>query len=476
MVSKKIAVVGRSLVFRVLIWYSILTLTLFSTILTLLFINAKNTLHQNSARRLDAEASVLLSAYRSEGMQELTKVINRTAYTRGVGEVCYAVLDPQGKILVTSDMSQWANFTEQMDALSQAARQKQPVIETVTMPGIEPHVQVAYVQLEPDKILRAATVLRYTDAFLANLQHWLVITAMVVLTVVIIVGWVTLRWLIGRVTGVTNTALAISSISLSKRVPLSGSGDEIDRLAYAFNGMLDRIELLINGLGEVTDNVAHDLKSPLARIRVDAESLLSSNEADAATNEIAGHIIEESDGLLEMINTTLEIKAIDIGAAAPNFAKVDIADVVAQACELFEMLAQEKGVVLHIDSSGPIMFNGDLRHLQRAFANLIDNAVKYTDAGGKVDVHIQSDRTNVRVVIADTGVGIAPESLARIFERFYRADESRRVPGLGLGLSLAESIIKAHGGRIEVESTAGVGSTFTVILPFNAGQNGKLPV
>jgi signal transduction histidine kinase len=467
MVFKKVTTLVRSLIFRLVFWYSLALLMLFCIIFTLLFINAKTVLHGNATRRLEAEIAELESAYRSEGLAELDKVIARTAHTHGIGEVCYSVFDANGTPLFSSDMSQWPNLKLDRGLLKEALETKQHIIRIFEIPGIDPHVQVAYVALTNDKILRTATVLRYTDAFLADLQKGLTITAIVVMLMVIIVGTITLHWLINRVKRVTNTAVAISSTSMANRVPVTGSNDEIDKLARAFNEMLDRIGLLVKGLGEITDNVAHDLKLPLTRIRIIAESLLKTHPADETANQFAADIMEESDRLIEMINTTLEIRAIDIGAASLNFEKIDLSKIVLEACELFEMIAQEKGVSFNVHANGSIIINGDLRHLQRVFANLIDNAIKYTDAQGKVEVQIQYDQNTVRIVITDTGPGIAPESLDRIFERFYRADQSRTVPGIGLGLSLAESIIKAHGGRITVESAVGIGSKFTVILPRN---------
>lgn len=465
MLHKQIKILGRSLILRLLAWYSLAMLILFSIIFTLLFFNAKQTLYSNASRRLGSEIAELVSAYNSEGMQELDKVIARTAYTHGIGEVCYSVLDPNGNILLTSDMSQWAGLPLQSQVIVQTLHQKQPIISNVDVEGIDASVLIAYTRLANGKILRAATVLRYTDAFLADLQTQLVITAMTVMIAVMIVGAITLHFIINRVTDVTQTALAIPGTSMSERVPVIGNGDEIDKLANAFNGMLDRIELLIKGLNEVTENVAHDLKSPLTRIRVIAESLMKKHAADDLSNQIAADIMEESDRLLEMINTMLRIKAMDVGMATRNFTVVDITDVVRQACEIFEIIAQEKGVSFTMLLNGSLPVSGDLRLLQRAFSNLIDNAVKYTDAGGKVDVQILSEPDTVKVVVADTGAGIDPESLGRIFERFYRADRSRRVPGLGLGLSLAESIIKAHGGRIAVESIVAKGSRFIISLP-----------
>jgi len=270
---------------------------------------------------------------------------------------------------------------------------------------------------------------------------------------------------------VTDTALSIKSSSLNKRVPVRGLMDEIDHLAQAFNSMLDKIESLIKSQQEITDNVAHDLRSPLTRIRLIAESLLIARGKKNDSQESVSMIIEESDRLLEMINTMLEIKSIEMGTVVWDLIDVDIAEVVKQACEFFQLAAEDKGLALNLNQVIPFVIKADLRCLQRAFSNLIDNAVKYTSPSGNIDITMRAINNEIAVEISDTGIGIAPDALPRIFERFYRGDKSRNVSGLGLGLSLAETIIKAHGGRIKVESTVGKGSTFTIFLPGHKSAN-----
>jgi signal transduction histidine kinase len=308
-------------------------------------------------------------------------------------------------------------------------------------------------------------LLRYDENFLDGLRKILITTMVVILGIVLLVGWIILKQVTDRVVEVTATALSISSSSLDRRVPVSHQDDEIDRLAKAFNGMLDRIETLVRGQQEVTDNVAHDLKIPLARIRILAEALATATNNPNETQEMEGNIVEECDRLLEMINTTHEIKAIETGIAIWDFTKMDIAEVVRQACELFQLVAEDKKITLDVEPFPAYIIKADLRRMQRVFANLLDNAVKYTPSGGKITVAMDTADEDVKIHIRDTGIGIAPEAMSHIFERFYRGDKSRSTPGLGLGLSLVQSIIQAHGGRIEVQSELDSGSTFTITLP-----------
>jgi len=463
--------IRRSVIFRLLVAYSFALLILFSVIFTLYFEHSKEMIYRNSAKELEEDTYEFAGAYYTKGLEYFRTQFDVEVRSHDTNNVCLSVLDPNGGILMTTDLSEWDILAAHSELLLKAANQDRIVISTLWMPRISSDVLVSHIRLAPGKVFRMAVVPRNMHTHLNILKKSLIATAIIVLTAGIVVCWITLHRTISRITGVTKTALSISTTSLDKRVPLSSFDDEIDGLGRAFNGMLDRIEMLVTGLGEIIDNVAHDLKSPVTHIRVVAESLSTTDEADAAVRETAERIVEESDGLLGMINTTLEIKAIDTGVSPLNLTECDVADIVRQACSLFVMVAHEKGIILKMDNNGPAVINGDLHRLQRVFANLIDNALKYTNTGGKVGIHIQSDKASVRVAISDTGIGIPPEALGRVFDRFFRADKSRGVPGLGLGLNLAETIIRSHGGTITVESSVGEGSKFTVILPRNGRQS-----
>jgi signal transduction histidine kinase len=274
------------------------------------------------------------------------------------------------------------------------------------------------------------------------------------------------RRALSGVEAITKTARLISRDALEERVPVKTHGDEIDQLATTFNSMLDRIETLITGMKEMSDNIAHDLKSPVTRIRGIAEITLSTGKSLPEYKSMAASIVEESDRLLGMINTMLAISKMEAGVGELKKAEIDLAMVTGEACELFYPLCEDKKVELTCHLPPHLIFNGDVSKIQRMISNLIDNAIKYTPSGGKVTVSLEgNDRSGIKLRVEDTGVGIGEKDLPHIFERFYRCDQSRSEEGTGLGLSLARTIARAHGGDIGAESIPGQGSTFTVTFP-----------
>jgi signal transduction histidine kinase len=264
---------------------------------------------------------------------------------------------------------------------------------------------------------------------------------------------------------VTQTAEDISAGDIERRVPLKSRGTEIDSLATTFNDMLDRIHGLMHGMREMTDNIAHDLRSPITRIRGVAEMALTSGESMDEYENMAANTIEESDRLLAMIETMLDISELEAGAGNLARAEVDITRVVEEACELFQPAAEDKGIAVVVEVSTGALVYGDIQRLQRMVANLLDNAIKYTPPAGTVTVSADGAESAVFLEVKDTGIGISGEDFSNIFERFYRCDPSRSDAGVGLGLSLVMAIARSHGGDVAVTSSPGKGTTFTVSLP-----------
>ena len=230
--------------------------------------------------------------------------------------------------------------------------------------------------------------------------------------------------------------------------------------------MIDKIQILINELKDVANNIAHDLKTPVTRIRGIAETTLSGDDSIESYREMAGTIIEECDSMTSLINTVLDIAEADAGLNDMDKEKFDFVNLVSTAYELFKSLSDEKHMSFSFSCQEKYIFvSGNKMKLQRVVANLIDNAVKYTPAHGKINIQLSKSQGSVIFKIQNSGAGISEKNLNNIFKRFFREDKSRTTSGNGLGLSLAEAIVKAHNGTISVESSANNYTIFTVTLP-----------
>lgn len=259
---------------------------------------------------------------------------------------------------------------------------------------------------------------------------------------------------------------AIDVTNLQQRLPVRGTGDELDEVATAFNETLTRLEHAVREMRQFSTALAHELRTPLAALRGEIELSLSEPSSNEQRARRLVSQLEEIDRLKRLIAQLLMLARAEAGDIALAPVEVDLAGLVASLVDQLEPVAQAKGVEMRCESAGPVIVSGDEEWLKRLVLNLADNAIKFTSRGGRVDVRVAADGDRARLQIADTGAGIVPELLPRIFEPFVRGDLSRshRIEGAGLGLSLVKWIVDRHHGRIDVQSTPGEGSTFTVFL------------
>jgi len=308
-----------------------------------------------------------------------------------------------------------------------------------------------------------------TEAQTSLLRQFRVVFAWVALVALLfgIAGgvWLTrralapVRQLIGTVENVIATG------RMNERMPVPYTQDEIGRLTQLFNVMLEKNETLILRMREALDNVAHDLRTPLTRLRGVAELALQGEPNAQAYRDALLDAMEESDRVLTMLNTLMDISEAETGLMKLDLQPVRLDEVVRDAIELFEFVAQEKRIIVTTALSPDLVVCADRNRLRQVLVNLFDNAIKYSAPGGRVEISAEPRADEWVITVRDTGTGIPDEEIPRIWERLYRGDKSRSQRGLGLGLSLVRAIINAHGGSIEVQSTVGKGSSFVIHLP-----------
>jgi signal transduction histidine kinase len=270
-------------------------------------------------------------------------------------------------------------------------------------------------------------------------------------------GILVARRVLKRVDAISDSARAIMTGDLSKRLPLAGTGDELDRLAESVNAMLERITALMAGLKEVSDNIAHDLKTPLTRLRMDAEQALRARTSADEQRAALEKVIEESDGLIRIFNALLMIARAEAGTQPEGMSDFDVSEIARDVGELYEPLAEEHEVRLIVSTDQPIMVHGNRELVGQALANLLDNALKYGVGDGAdrdsraVTLDARRNGEVAELIVADSGVGILPADRARVVDRFVRLENSRTRPGSGLGLSLAAAVAHLHGGELRLE-------------------------
>jgi signal transduction histidine kinase len=288
------------------------------------------------------------------------------------------------------------------------------------------------------------------------------------------------RRVLRRIDAMNSSARAIMAGDLSLRLPVSGSGDELDRLAAGLNDMLARIAELMTGLREVSDNIAHDLRTPLTRLRNHAEAALRGADDPAAYRAALERTIEESDGLIRVFNALLAIARAEAGADSAGIGAFDLGEAVESVAELYAPVAEENGAALKVESARGLMVVGNRELIGQAVANLIDNAVKHgapegeTAAKTEIAIFARRDGASVAIEVADHGPGIPVDDRARALERFVRLEGARSRPGSGLGLSLVAAVMRMHGGALRLDDN-NPGLKVTATLPA-ATEAARLPI
>jgi heavy metal sensor kinase len=465
MSSRKPISLRNTLAFRLTLWYAGIFAVSSCIAFLLFYMLITSWIRDRTDQELLSQVNRFSALLATEGAEAVKNGAVIEAQAAGVKKVFFRLLSLNGLAFSSSNMSYWKDISIHENAVKELLRGRSPVFETIAIQDRKEEVRILYALLSPSIILQVGQAMESYSRFLDAFKGLFITTMTFLILIAAGVGWFMARQAVSGVEAVTRTAQKISGGTLKERVPVKPRGDEIDQLATTFNRMLDRIQTLLTEIKEMSDNIAHDLRSPITRIRGTAEVTLTTGKSLSEYEGMAASTIEECDRLLDLINTMLMISKTESGVDQLSREEIDLSGLIREACELFGPTAEDKDIALSCDAPDGSHLAGDTRMIQRMLSNLLDNAIKYTPPGGSVNVSVSENDEKVFISVKDTGIGISPNDLPRIFERFYRCDQSRSQAGVGLGLSLARAIARAHGGDIAVASTLNQGSAFTVTLP-----------
>lgn len=424
-----------------------------------------------------AEVQVLGRAYQRGGLPLLVRYVETRS--RQPGANLYLVADPNGRILSGNVESLDPGVLETNGWTEQSFGYRRFGVPS-SVNGDDPaggarlaHRAVALVLRLPNQMI----LLVGRDLGEPEIVRDIVNRALVVAFGMMGVGALLIWFFVGRralkrIDNVSEASRRIMGGDLSGRLPVTGSGDEFDRLSENLNVMLARIAKLNEGLKQVSDNIAHDLKTPLTRLRNRAEAALSGRKNAAEYREALEATIAESDQLIRTFNAILMISRLEAGYSAEQTGNVDLAEIVADVVELYEPAAEEQGVALEAVVAGAAVVSANRELVAQALSNVVDNAIKYSAGSGdapRVVVSLLKEEGGVAMEVADNGPGIDEDDRDRVTERFVRLEQSRSQPGSGLGLSLAKAVMKFHGGGLEL-SGRNPGLSVRMVFPGDSRQ------
>jgi signal transduction histidine kinase len=459
----------RTTAFQLTLVYLVIFILFAASLLGYFALNTRRLITEQITTTVDTEISGLREQYNQGGIRRLVIVVDLRS--RRPGSSLYLVTTATGEGLAGNVGSLEPGVLDHPGWLETNYRRLE------APEGNDHRALVQVVQLPGGFRLLVGRDLEERErlfGIIANAGQW---SLALVIVLGLAGGFFVSRRVLNRIEAMTETAQTIMAGDLAGRLPVAGTGDELDRLADHLNAMLERIEALMRGLKEVSDNIAHDLKTPLTRLRNRCEQALRSAAGVDDYRAALESTIAESDDLIRTFDALLMIARAEAGQSRDNMTEFDAAEIARDVGELYEPLADEKGIALTVDAPAAAPVRGNRELVSQALANLIDNAIKYAGPDGKLNgapaeivVKAGNDGERIALSVADRGPGIAEADRGRVVERFVRLEQSRSEPGSGLGLSLAAAVARLHGGELKLEDNH-PGLRSTIALP-RAGPAG----
>ncbi len=412
---------------------------------------------------IDVRLRQLAAQYQATDLAGLKKALALEAKIRMANPYFIRIAGPRNTLVFMEIPDRWADFD--LSPLERAALIAPRAFVLLPAADDEAVLEVASLRLPDGSILQIGKSTEERDEVLGLFAWILAGVAIPVLAIGIVGGALLALRALRPIRELIETIRSIDSGAMAARVPIRQTGDELDELALLFNGMLNRIATLIEGMRGALDNVAHELRTPVTRMRGAAEVALQSDQTPEIAWEALSDCIEESDQLLGLLDALMDISEAEAGTLTLKRESLNISALLEATVDLYRHVADEKEILVSAVALEDIWLVADRSRLRQVMANLLDNAIKFTPKGGRIQLEACRRNSEVVISIGDTGIGMAPEELSKIWGRLYRGSHGRSERGMGLGLSLVKAIVDAHKGRVETSSTPGTGSTFKVILP-----------
>ncbi len=417
-------------------------------LLAFVYESAVGFMERQTRETIAAEITGLEEQFRQRGIRGLTEVIRRRAEAARDRASLYLLIDADGR-WIAGNLDRWPQGEENEDGTIRFTFERRGRDGEITR---REALARRFLVAGRWRLLVGRDV---SDRI--GVQHMLANAIMLggglILVIGVLGGFALSRWTLARLEGINRATERIMAGDLSRRIRTEGSDDEFDELARNLNAMLDRIEELVRAMREVTDNVAHDLRTPLTRLHARIELALMGELDVAKAREVLEEAMRDIEGLIATFDALLAIARAESGTLEAELEPVDLAAVAADVAELYEPLAEERDIRLVQSLESPACVLGHRQLLAQAVANLVDNAVKYTPEGGRVELRVRRGPPPV-VEVVDNGPGIPPDQRERARKRFVRLDPDRSTPGNGLGLSLVEAVAHLHGAELELDDAA----------------------
>jgi len=463
MYLKNLLETRKTIGFRLTLWYSCIFILSSLLLFIVGYFFVSSTLKKHDREMVLTELGELHAEYAAGGMRALEKGLNITKKLRKKTPFFVRIAGTENNTLNIFLPYQWVEFDlKKFEEIIPNSKNR-----WIRLPAMDDEyiLEVASASLPDGRWLQVGMSTEKRERLLAHFRESFVVIMIPLVLLGFVGGYLLSFRALKPIRQIIQTVRSLDIGKMEAHIPSPRTGDELDELIRLFNEMLERIKTLISSMKGSLDNVAHDFRTPMMRFRGVAERALQRGQDEGCCREALADCLEESDQILRMLNTLMDISEAETGVMNLTRKVVDISPLMQEVIDVYEYVAEEKDLSIHANIPPELYAPADANRITQALANLLDNAIKYTPSKGKILLEAHGGPGEVTINIKDTGVGIPREDLPKIWDRLYRGNHKYSQKGLGLGLSQVKAIVQAHRGRVDVVSELEKGSTFTIHLP-----------